>query len=778
MDVFISNTFSTKESGSVKPAKFVDDYMAREDLGEVGEPLLDYHAHIDLESGVVEEAQVYDKLTTPIDDFLDLYLSDGIAFTNEKLSVNDEEVEEVANDIQAAYDNHHTLNRFVISFDNDALLKLNLINKTKSDEEFKNKVARKQFLNKADQLKLRLAIQKSMQTFLEEAGYQSPKMVGVLQMDTNHLHCHLAVIDENFSPKRLVKYNGKFEEKGSIKLSLLDNIRSNVLDNLIGMERINPISQNFGDIAERSEENKEIELDDRTFAVLHEDEIFSRLFLKVVNESIINDELKLNKGQEKELVSNKELIETLSKTIEFIGINKLTANHAHIFNKMLESNLQDLALGKIEDETIGNIFKTDDKELNYLQVEEWFVKKTLELYPGSKLESSLEESYVDAVDKEIISSNIHKEILEMAQEDERKEKGKSKTLDLEGHPTTKLKEHDALSRWRKMTSVVKREIVDNLQIKPYEKFLKQVHKGFSRFKPVDDSLQSYDEVAFLTPIVYRKSSHYAKDTLSDTPDKVSDKTNEKEVIDGLYWRMIHQNVPIILSNQLKLLRDTLNRAQRKLKDFTKERYERIFSTKKIDETALKQEVFERLYNKAYKIDIDSESLVSSDEIDFAKSYYESNNKKLLTESQTLELTDKLSTVAREFTALANVSGDPKVINFKKILESIKEDKLNADFLSDNTKTVLAAALVNDFFITLSINALENGDFEKRLTQLSIDVLGDELVSDFSESRHLLSSENNRNRLDSAKAQFDKRKGSSEDTNEKPRLANISPEIDL
>lgn len=111
----------------------------------------------------------------------------GVAFGYGEVSLSDSRLKAVSKDIQNNFDNGKTVMKTVLSFDMDYLKEHGIIDK---DFEFHN---RGDFRGNIDQLKLRLAIMNGLERLSRH--YDDLQYVGVIQVDTAHVHCHLAMVD-------------------------------------------------------------------------------------------------------------------------------------------------------------------------------------------------------------------------------------------------------------------------------------------------------------------------------------------------------------------------------------------------------------------------------------------------------------------------------------------------------------------------------------------------------------------------------------------------------
>lgn len=111
----------------------------------------------------------------------------GVAFGYGDVALSDEALKRASKDIQMQFDNGKTVLKTVLSFDEEYLREHGVIS-----EDF-HCVKKGDYRGHIDQLKLRMAIMNG----LEKMGrqYDDLQYVGVIQVDTKHVHCHLAMVD-------------------------------------------------------------------------------------------------------------------------------------------------------------------------------------------------------------------------------------------------------------------------------------------------------------------------------------------------------------------------------------------------------------------------------------------------------------------------------------------------------------------------------------------------------------------------------------------------------
>ena len=226
--IVVKNQFTVKTGDSggrrgTTPGRYVTRYMARKGATEPIAPIRQSRTDDFIQKYMARESAT-EALRNPIEvqrKAEDVVKFGGVAFGYGQVALSDEELIDASNDIQRCFDVGKTVLKTVISFDEDYLRENDII-----DSNFVFQKAG-DYRGHIDQLKLRRAIMSG----LERMGrsYDDLQYIGVIKVDTGHVHCHLAMVDKGVG--KLVD-NG--EQKGKITQRAMNQFRRGVdleLDN-------------------------------------------------------------------------------------------------------------------------------------------------------------------------------------------------------------------------------------------------------------------------------------------------------------------------------------------------------------------------------------------------------------------------------------------------------------------------------------------------------------------------------------------------------------------
>lgn len=211
--IVVVNEYTIKtESGGTRggsPGDYVLRYMAREDAIEYDVPSLgatdDYIRRYMARQEAAERASDYEPKRRAVGH------RGGVAFSGSSSSLTYSELVEASNAIQQAFDDGKTVLKTVISFDEKYLRENGII-----PENFVFEKAG-DYRGNIDQMKLRHAVMNGISHMSQD--YDDLQFVGVIQVDTEHVHCHLAMVDMgvgNLAPDG--KQRGKISSKSAAKL--------------------------------------------------------------------------------------------------------------------------------------------------------------------------------------------------------------------------------------------------------------------------------------------------------------------------------------------------------------------------------------------------------------------------------------------------------------------------------------------------------------------------------------------------------------------------------
>jgi hypothetical protein len=218
-DVVVVNEFSIKMrdgSGSrgATPGSYVERYMARPQATESLAPvqrlrtddfILRYMARASAVERAGSRVEVKNTMRQAQGD-------GGVAFGYGSVSLSDEQLRAASKDIQRHFDAGRTVLKTVLSFDEAYLKKHRIV-----DQDFRCE-ARGDYRGHIDQMKLRMAIMRGLERMSSgNSGFDDLRYVGVIQVDTEHVHCHLAMVDAG---------TGTVTQNGTQRGKLLDRHKS------------------------------------------------------------------------------------------------------------------------------------------------------------------------------------------------------------------------------------------------------------------------------------------------------------------------------------------------------------------------------------------------------------------------------------------------------------------------------------------------------------------------------------------------------------------------
>lgn len=200
--IVIVSEFTVKTGGGgsrgATPGRYVTRYMAREGATEPVDRFIQSY---------MSRPSATEAINSVTDGSVSAY--DGVAFGDGCIALDAKRLKEKSETIQNAFDNGKTVLKTVLSFTTDYLKEKGVL---PDDFEMTGRGAARGHL---DQQKLRMAIMEG----IKRMSFDRPCYVGVLQVDTAHVHCHLAIADlgkGNIRPDGQQK--GMISEKDKRKL--------------------------------------------------------------------------------------------------------------------------------------------------------------------------------------------------------------------------------------------------------------------------------------------------------------------------------------------------------------------------------------------------------------------------------------------------------------------------------------------------------------------------------------------------------------------------------
>lgn len=249
--IVVVNEFSVPTPGGGKhggsrggtPGAYVMRYMARKGATEPVTPIRrrdteDFILRYMARESATEKAVSRHQLK---DNVLHVSGQGGVAFGYGQPSLSDEGVRRASADIQRLFDEGHTVMKTVLSFSPEYLQEMGVVPKgfvAQNKGDYRGHI---------DQMRLRMAIMHG----LERMGHRFDDLryVGVIQVDTLHVHCHLAMVDAGFG--RRVRTEKGMQQKGKLTSTDISLLRRGVdswldenqhvahMSSAVGYERLN-----------------------------------------------------------------------------------------------------------------------------------------------------------------------------------------------------------------------------------------------------------------------------------------------------------------------------------------------------------------------------------------------------------------------------------------------------------------------------------------------------------------------------------------------------------
>lgn len=193
--IVVVNEYTVKSKSSGRgsrgntPGNYVMNYMSRDKASETLTPVKLYEHDTYITRYMARESAVerIDDRQDVKPEFKSMQKYGGVAFGYGSISLSDEELKAASKDIQANFNNGKTVMKTVISFDEDYLRENGIVPDTFVCQK------KGDYRGNIDQMKLRMAIMHGIDKI--SSDYSDLQYVGTIQVDTMHVHCHLAMVD-------------------------------------------------------------------------------------------------------------------------------------------------------------------------------------------------------------------------------------------------------------------------------------------------------------------------------------------------------------------------------------------------------------------------------------------------------------------------------------------------------------------------------------------------------------------------------------------------------
>lgn len=245
-NIVIVNEFTKKSALTGKgsrgstPGSYVLRYMAREDAVENMAPVRsleidDYIQRYMMRENAVEPCETPYEATESISALENL---SGVAFGSYNascgfdISMSREKVKDISKRIQNAYENGKTVLKTVVSFTHEYLQERGVVPSGFEPD------GPGSYRGNVDQMKLRRAISRGVEAMSRD--FDDLAWIGVIQVDTNHVHCHLCLVDEGEGQKAI---DGT--QKGKLSKAQMIRFRRGLDNELIDLVPLRQLSQDI-----------------------------------------------------------------------------------------------------------------------------------------------------------------------------------------------------------------------------------------------------------------------------------------------------------------------------------------------------------------------------------------------------------------------------------------------------------------------------------------------------------------------------------------------------
>lgn len=166
-----------------------------------------------------------------------------------QISLSDERIRSLSKKLQNGFDNGKTVMETVISFDGNYLKRNGLADKNILLDENGHALKKGAFKGKIDQAKLRLAIMQGLERMANRRingrkRFDDLNYVGVIQIDTQQVHCHLAMAD--LGKGSLTNQNGNLEQKGMLTKDDFKSLRRGIDNALDKYQMVKQLGTSIG----------------------------------------------------------------------------------------------------------------------------------------------------------------------------------------------------------------------------------------------------------------------------------------------------------------------------------------------------------------------------------------------------------------------------------------------------------------------------------------------------------------------------------------------------
>ena len=197
-DIVVVNEYTVPTPGGGgsrggTPGQYITRYMARDLATETVTPIRrtrvdDFITRYMARADAVDTPGLRDKHTLK-QRMAEAQGDGGVAFGYGEVSLSHDQLKAAAADVQRLFEEEgKTVMKTVISFDQEYLERTGIV-------EPGFKVGRKgDYRGNIDQMKLRMAVMRGMDR-MGRALYDDLRWVAVIQVDTEHVHCHLSMVD-------------------------------------------------------------------------------------------------------------------------------------------------------------------------------------------------------------------------------------------------------------------------------------------------------------------------------------------------------------------------------------------------------------------------------------------------------------------------------------------------------------------------------------------------------------------------------------------------------